>query len=342
MDLQTGFGARWAEWTAALKDNAHFAALFDDAATPEIKGAAWLNCIAYQEELFETAVALIKQKLGANMLKSDFSNAETVDAVPKEVYVPYIKDVERFVQFKEDTEDPANRTKLQELVASDSLSKILLFPGCLTNTFITSLANIIVSINTNKTITESAARSPQIQELLANQYKSIVYTNSYYLTAEKPRDGFFLNQGIGEFTEELDTQDFFRAFVSELSRIIVADVKKEDLFILDRDAPTCKKGLRDEDKTWAFTSAHFARYFMLENTMETLFQHFNDCPAPPTDIEKTLVPDSIFPDGGSDDIKIDGIPVRSLLNSMGDTVFQFMLHLRTRVRELASSPETAA
>jgi hypothetical protein len=332
-EFKSGFGVRWAEWTAALKDNDHFAALFNDSAPPETKGSAWLNCIAYQEELFETSVKLIKAKLGTAMLQSDFSNAAAVDSVSKDVYVPYIKDVERFIQFKEDAEDAANRTKLQELVASDSLSKILLFPGCLKNTFITSLAGIIVSINVNRTMIENAATSPEVQALLAKQYKSIVYTNSYYLTAEKPRDGFFLNQSIAEFTKELETKNFFSDFVTELCRIITNKVEKKDLFILDPTAPNCKKALRDDTKTWAFTAAHFARYCMLESTLETLFAHFDDCPTAPADIDQTLVPDGTT----TDEIKIDGIPVSTLFKSMGDTTFQFMLHLRTRVLELASS-----
>jgi len=336
-ELEGGFSTRWAEWKAELSGNPHFAALFDPSAA---KGTAWLNCIAYQEELFETAVKLIKAKLGVDMLKSDFSNAKDVDAVSKDVYVPYIKDVERFIQFKEDTEDPANRTKLQELVASDSLSKILLFPGCLTNTFITSLAGIIVSVNANKTMIENAAKSPEVQALLAKQYKSIVYTNSYYLTAEKPRDGFFLNQGIKEFTRELEDKKFFVDFVTELCRTITASpsLEKKDLFILDPAALNCKKGLRDVNKSWAFIAAHFARYFMLEPALNTLFVHFDDCPTVPTDIDQTLVPDGTL----TDEVKVDGIPVSTLFKSMGDTVFQFILHLRARVLELASSPETAA
>lgn len=338
VDMKTKIGPRWADWEAKLKSNPLFTALFDDTADDAAKGTAWLNCIAEQEKLFETALEIIKEKLGADMLKPDFSNAADVDA-KKATYMPYITDVERFIQFVEDTPTAGNLTKLQTLNTNESLSKILLFPGCLTNTFMTSLAGIIVSLKKDPATLETAKNSAEVQRLLADQYKSIAYTNSYYLTAAAPRDGFFLNQGVADFKRKVETENLFLTFIQELARITQANVKKEDLFVRDLTAKDCKKGLRDSLKKWGFTLAHFTRYFLLEPTLDSLFAHFNDCATEPTDIDMTLVPDSILPKSTDPDkIMLDGVSVRKLMYSMGDTTFQTLLHLRARVRELSKTP----
>lgn len=327
-----------------------------EAAVPETEQRyvdAWIAAIEYQDELLSMALTLFKENANPP-LAADYSNlAAFQSATNSALLKAYINDAVSMIQYNLSNGAPGGRvtrgaigkqTKVDRLFSGATavpLLKILLFPNILTNTFIQSLAGILVSLEKLGDKLPLAGAGGPLRDLLLKQYNDIIKVNATYLTSTDPQDGFFLDQGIAEFNTELGGEQ--DGFVSRVIDTLIALLPVTDVNELfktkEADGSDCPYELTNYE--WHEIFAHMARYYMLSNeSLEGIFKNFTACAGDLTAILDTI------PDAAAT-TTYEGVPLKSMLMAVPPVTFQFMVHLRkvvreVKVRELASSPETEA
>lgn len=295
----------------------------------------YINILEHQDDLFITAVDIIRKKLNISSTDDIIARAAEIDKRRSD-FMPYIDDVESLINFVVDSDvDPTlGATKLQEIRSStESLSTLLLFPARLQNIFIQSLARICVGLLKDSSIL-TKLNSVNAQQILAEQYKAYTHSTAYQLTAHDLRDGFFLNQGIKDFTESV--KDFWATFVEELVKL---PTEKDSLF---HHTTTCPRSLKSV--SWGYIAANVYGLAKLGSLDELLIMFSESCrtDTPITDSERKHIPN----------VKYDSVVIRSgptfgaLMSNMDDTTLQFILqlsHTITKIQAEAqpSSQETA-
>jgi hypothetical protein len=331
-------------WKAKIAADSKLSAIVPllDSTVPETEQRyvdAWIAAIEHQDELLTMALALFKENANPP-LAADYSNLAAFQSATNSALLrSYINDAVSMIQYNLSNGAPARvtrgaigkQTKVDRLFTGATqvpLLKMLLFPNILTNTFIQSLAGILVSLNTLGPKLLLAENGAPLRELLLKQYNDIIKVNATYLTSTEPQDGFFLDQGIAEFNTELGgEQDGFvsRAIDTLISLLPVTDVN--ELFkTKEMGGSDCPYELTNYE--WHELFAHMARYYMLSNaSLEGIFKNFTACAGGLTAILDTI-PDA------AETTAYEGVPLKSILVAIPPVTFQFMVHLRKVVREV--------
>lgn len=334
--------ARMEDWRSVISDRKlldSLSTLFENRETmagrEEDIMNHYINILERQDDLFGAAMDIIRKKLDVASTDDIIARAKEIDGRRAE-FMSYIDDVENLINFSIDGEinHELGATKLQQIRSeTESLSTLLLFPARLQNVFIQSLARICVGLLKDADILAKLT-SPNAQAILAEQYKAYTHSTAYQMTARDLRDGFFLNQGVADFKENVD--QFWKDFVVELVKIRDGG----EIFKLDGD---CPQGLHTT--TWGYIAANIFGLSKI-GKLDGILQIFNDVclttPSLPTeDAGRPHIPNSKY-----DTIKIRGGPTfAALMSNMDDTTLQFILQLtytiqKLQAEELTSSPET--
>lgn len=322
---------RLTDWRAELTGTP-FAPLVDASVTDEAHFAAWVAAIERQDDLFGHGLSIIAKKVGVTLGDTDgiLAKADEIDG-QRAAMMEYLTDVEKFLYFTPDTEDPSNRTKLQMIrgEATESLTTLLLFPDRVRNVFLYAIANIFVLLKTDTSgLLEKAASSAAVRTVLAAQYKSYSEALAATLTAEPLRDGFFTNQGIPEFRDK-DLKSFWSEFLNEVleRKAIEGGCEKEAVF-RGTGGSRCIKDATTW--TWGKVAAHlFCLYStgQIGELLSLFSQPAVGCvPAIDEETAKRVLPEKTF---WSLPLRSDGATatLQTVLTAMDDTTFQFLLQL---------------
>ena len=293
----------------------------------------YINILERQDDLFAAALDIIRTKLKITTEDDIITRAGVIDVESRrQEFMPYLDDVENLINFVVDeTVDPEHgATKLQHIRSTDEpLSTLLLFPSRLQNVFIQSLARICVELLKDNSILTKLT-TENAQKILAEQYKAYAHSTAYQLTARDLRDGFFLNQGVNDFREEVET--FWPAFVSELAKL---PEDKESLF---RQATGCSHSLKEV--SWGYITAHvygLAKHGSIDELL-LLFSENCNTEEPLTNVERTYIPSSKY-----DTVKIRGGPTfGALMSNMDDTTLQFILQLSYTIKKMQAEEQTSS
>jgi hypothetical protein len=311
-----------------------------ESVTDELIMEDYIRCLERQDDIFEVALDLIRSKvaaaIGGNVDLSRpedvATNIDRINAMKAEIAQPYIDAAESLITFIVDTE-VTDETKLQEIrSAKIPLSILLLFPAKLSNLLVTALANIFVAFKDNKA---ALLQSSSTTEILAAQYEGYAQSLAYTLTARPLRDGFFLNQGIDSFKEEIQTDfsaltptKFWPTFVTALyeNRNMGVD-EILNLFTHDRSTEEgCAHISKGARSTWGQIAADVFTYHELKPTGDILELFSENCSAPST-YDATFVPDERFLD-----VAVRGTTMRRVLSNLDDTTLQFILQLSHAIK----------
>ena len=357
---------RAAIWRAYMNKvpavKAKFKFLFDDAGDKRIRSndatgvmEEYLRIIENQDDLFAAAVEIIKEQCGQGGAAPEalIAAATTIDPRKTEM-MAFIDDVESLINFSVDTleSDELGKTKLQYIRgdANETLTTLLLYPARLQNLFIQMLAQILVFLKQNPVQLDQAA-NPSILPIAVAQNQSDVYANAYVLTARPLRDGYYLNQGDINFTEESSIETFWKPLFKLLTE---NRTKTESELNIFANADITQK-------TWAEITADlfFAyKYNKIGNILtyfKTRRSGANSLPPDTQRRNKVLAQAAPQPPDGPDyqmyhpipESAYDNTPVREttldiLLSNMSDTTLQYILHLITAIKKADPSAEQAS
>ena len=208
--IDTLIGARKAKWVAEFAKNVTYQKLFgaiftapvDTDEKKKIRLEQWLNCMMYQEQLFDIAFTLYTD------------NGKDVE---------YFADVVRMINFSFDPVGTAAKSKIDLLYSASvtadfsGLTKGTLdfFESAFSNSFITSLAGIINMIKKNK---DQLAIDKGV---LSRYFAGVTRANALLLTGYDTIDGFYLDQGRGEFATSLGgAATFYTNFVEAVNEAL--------------------------------------------------------------------------------------------------------------------------
>ncbi len=191
----------------------------------------YLNAIMMQDELMDVAMKLTREDIGGVMhtVDSIADNIDTIDGIGREEFLKYVIDVQRMGSFTitpaDDIEDDeAARSKLETIRkdTSEPNSSLLLFPDRLKNIFIKALATIAIQM---KYAEPSIIQNPKldiekIATLQSELYTSYTESLAMMTTGRKLRDGFYLDESIGEFRASLEDKKLWLTLIKELRRLV--------------------------------------------------------------------------------------------------------------------------
>ena len=322
------------DWREAISDSGIFTSmstLFEDregmSGREEDIMNHYMNILERQDELFGSAVDIIRKKFNITSTDDIIARAAEIDGRQTE-FLPYLDDVESLLNFSSSN----GATKLQQ-IRSESLSTLLLFPARLQNVFIQSLAQICTGLLKDADILTKLTSS-NAQQILAEQYKAYTHSTAYQMTARDLRDGFFLNQDVNDFNTTVDK--FWTDFVAELIKI--RDITNiGDIFV--GSSENCQQNLHVA--SWGYIVANIYGLAKLGN-LKGLLQLFSTPCAdtallPSANVDRLHIPNVKY-----DAIKIRGGPTfAALMSNMDDTTLQFILQLTYTIEKAqASSQET--
>jgi hypothetical protein len=214
----------------------------------------------------------------------------------------------------------------------EPLSTHLLFPSRFKNLFITALASIIVDLSDPQNPLLAQATNVATHPILADQFTAFAHSMSYTLTARDLRDGFFLNQGINDFQNNI--KNFWTAFIAAAVRYQTVT----DAAVVMSDKPgDCPTALTDDD-SWGIVAAKMLRLQQLGRLADIL-SLFVECGTPQLEITvKHTPPDSAL------DVDFDGkgTTLRKLYRNMDDTTLQFILQLAYTIQQLVGPSNPTA
>lgn len=312
----------------------------------------YIKCLERQDELFETALNIIRTKVSTELTLDltnpgiIIANAAAIDAKKADT-IKYINAAERLISFKVDEiSRELGATKLQEVLGDKvPLSLLLLFPKKLNNLLVEALANIFVALRENKA---SLLSNPAAATILASQYEGYAQSLAYTLTAKPLRDGFFLNQSIIDFKNELDTDyslaaalarsltkrgasdKFWITFVTALfTNKDVTDVT--NLFKHDNKADTgCSHRMREGTSTWGKIAADVFKFHDIKPNGDILELFTEKCVIGPQLDDDTF---EYIPNRELLDVAVRGTSLGKLMSNMEDTTLQFILQLSYSIKK---------
>lgn len=335
---------RRADWQTALSSSplsAVFPNLWDverggrTAPLPQ-KMEEYLATLERQDELFELALDVIKEKLGPLAINSAaiVRNAAAIDA-QRDTLLEYLKDAESLVAFQGSSlpgrtlparaATPAaasqQNTKFGMIYGdrTETLPTLLLFPARVRNVFLEALANIIVSLADD---TVALLGVPAAQQIFKDQLESYAQAYAYTMTARPLRDGFYIKQTQAEYATLMRT--FWADFIAEV--FAVRDTASlEGLF---KPGGGCAHlitvgGARaGTAPSFGYLAAHIWHAHKLGATTEALLGLFNTLCSPATDGTRAARPDAEF-----DGAVVRGVTLGNLFTHMEPKVLEFLLHL---------------
>ena len=174
------------------------------------KASAYIELLALQDDVFDVAFKIIGKKLGlGDSIDIDtlLANAQQIkDESPN--MIQYIKDAALFITIEEDTVKEGDPTKLQKIIqgetgnpSKENIFELMLFPDRLHNILIKGLANLFVMLKEEKN--RNLLKNSNALEILKKQYRAYIEALSLTQTSLPLRDGFYLNQGISNFNDEM-------------------------------------------------------------------------------------------------------------------------------------------
>lgn len=349
--IYDGFGDRKDKWQAEFANDPYkalFGAIFTvpdlgDEGSLKIRLEQWVNCMMYQEQLFDIAYKLYEE------------NGDAVE---------YFADAARMINFTF-TPDTAGQSKFDLIYngindkSSDEskITKDILkyFKTAFSNSFITSLASIINMLKSTKGKADDQLTTVE-KGALARYFSSLTSANAWLLTGYDLIDGFFVDQDQTQFKQHLTggnvkgtSLTFYDIFIEELKDATTPADSVNKLNTVD---------FRDKYKViWPMLAAIIAKLHMEDkvSTVLTLFTAFPD--SGESDKKFFEYNDAIlYIRVPNKDLMLSGLPnnlniyniMRQLTVGMlnikegkdlfkripGDAILQFIVHLSKRCVEL--------
>jgi hypothetical protein len=207
--------------------------LFADSHPPEKNGKLmrhYLNAVMMQDELMDVALELMRKENDVtDTFDSVTDKIAIIDGKEREEFLKYVIDVQRMCSFKELPSESISGnakdlSKLEQIrsVKTETNSSLLLFPARLQNIFIAGLATIAIQLkhSTLANIKNSKMDTDTVAKLQAELYTSYIEGYAKMKTGRGLRDGFFLDESTGEFTNYLYRHTFFFNMIKELRKLI--------------------------------------------------------------------------------------------------------------------------
>ena len=225
--------ARASEWSTVLTESGWTAGQITSYVGVEAdtskRMAQYIQAVMRQDELMEAAMKLICKKLGVeNTLESITQNIGDIASADREQLLAYVTDVQKLVSFNvpanaDIVREPKNQSKVQRIrkATDEPVATLLLYPSRLINVFVQGLATLAIQMKKEKAtlpLFMPAMNEEALQIVQAEHYKSYMQSLSYTNTSKELRDGFFMDESIGEFTS-LINDGFWLKFVKAMRRI---------------------------------------------------------------------------------------------------------------------------
>lgn len=279
-DILDDMGTPEDPWGEIISANKTYKKLFGSVTDPisspnPARLEVWLNCIMYQEKLFNIAF---------DLYMNEMKQIEDKSIAPSSARdTEYFKDVVRFINFKYNATSPS-KSKLNLILdpptaETGGLSKSTLkyFPDVFTNSFVMSLASIIdmIKVTPSQLDIEMSA--------LVRHALSQAKSNAWRYTGYDMIDGFFLDQGQGDFATCLggSAYVFFEGFFTELkelnARRAIPTYAQTYADTMIADMRKITKGHEWNvwtSKIWQMLTALIA-YLHMDNQISTIFTLFN-------------------------------------------------------------------
>lgn len=204
--------------------------LFNPSGNDSKRLRHYLNAIMMQDELMEVAMTLTRIENGVTGTFESITDKITdIDSKNREDFLKYVIDVQRMCSF---TEEPlasikptkANRSKLEQIrkETAETNSSLLLFPDRLQNIFIKALATIAIQMKytSPSLIKDVKMDNDTIASLQADLYTSYIEGFAKMKTGLALRDGFFLDERTGEFSEYIYRYKFLLQMIKGIRSLI--------------------------------------------------------------------------------------------------------------------------
>jgi hypothetical protein len=313
----------------------------------------YFNCLAHQDELFRTAMEIIREKVIAELKGRNPGEEGSITAIDEETIIkyadeinamkdtlfPYIQDVQYFVSFRTGVTVGGNN-KFDELVKPEtSLSTILLFPARVENIFIRALSEFIYTIINNPEVLNSANKIRSEDNILAVQYDSYTQALAYTLTSYSLRDGYHLDQVISKVGSGIEDT----ILLPRLGKKVDKENKFWPKFIKEIETSKTKdintifspKNMRDKDIT--ILAADMLQYAKLneKNIGElNILAHLTSGMSINPDYTVPATRPTI-PEPGYDDVTVANTDVnyKTIISNIKPEHLEFLLHLEVAIKE---------
>lgn len=340
--IETAIGTRKDKWKDEIaKKPEHqklFGALFEPVDTEDKKKVRleqWLNCMMYEEQLFDIAFDLY------------INNGKEIE---------YFADVVRFINFGFGTATAAAKSKIDLLYSSAKSTKedesglkenmLDFFESAFPNAFITSLASFINMIKANRD-------QLKIDSAVLSRYLlSISRANSLLLTGYDMIDGFYLDQGKKDFGKSLGSPaggmnpttkpTFFIKFIDSLKAATTAT----DISTYYSTFRTTVPPVTPFTTSIWFTLAACVAALHFKDDIKSVLTLFNS-PNAGSDAESFTDSFAYIPDKDQIDIELSNkLNIYNIMKTIavqssnsdnrvgGENLLQFVVHLAKRCVEL--------
>lgn len=281
----------------------------------------YFTAIEWQDEIFDIVVEKLKELYNATTLEAVITGATQRNNDNQQEAILYIKDIEQFLLFKKDynikSEGVSKLDTIYDPALNETLSELLYFPKRLNNIFIQSLANVLILFKNDpdsKNLNDVGKRA-----IAVANYKSNMYANVYLLTGHSFRDGFYLDQGMGEFNEIMET--FWDNLFTSIST-----VKDVTDFIDDSD-PDSYAHIADEVFRWFTTYTRVEGQDHKPDLIKYMMGKFAVLDPAEMDAEAKKAQRVSLPPESYDAVEIYGTQIGKILEKMDNTTLEFIIHL---------------
>lgn len=280
----------------------------------------YFTAIERQDEIFDIVVEKLKELYNATTLEVVITGATQRNKDNQQEAILYIKDIEQFLLFKKDYKKSDGVSKLDTIYnpeLKETLSELLYFPKRLNNIFIQSLANVLILFKNDpdsKNLTDVGKRA-----IAVANYKSNMYANVYLLTGHSFRDGFYLDQGMTEFNEIMET--FWDKLFTSIST-----VKDATDFINDSD-PDSYAHIADEVFRWFTTYTRVEGQDHKPDLIKYMMGKFAGLDPTIMDEDAKKEQRVSLPPESYDTVEIYETQIGKILEKMDNTTLEFIIHL---------------
>jgi len=287
---------------------------------------AWFTTIEHQDELFDLALEIIKEKV--SFKQTDIYNTDRINSINNDRSSSwnYIESILTLIRLENSSKDISVGTKMEYLKRKELIT-LLQFPKRLNNIFVQSLANVFILLKYDKVLLEKI-KDTQIRAIALDEYRANIYANTYALTSQDPMDGYYLDQSLGEVQGIQANGAFWKGLFDEIATPQPGKLK-----------------LTDEKTGWTTVAAAVFKWYKSVSDMKdyktTLFKYFNE------QAEKGGVPvdarlDS--PEKKYDTVDVYGVPFIEIMKAMDVPTLEFILHLAYTIskNEASTIAEIAA
>jgi hypothetical protein len=281
---------------------------------------SWFTVIEHQDELFDLALDIIKEKVGFN--KTDIYDTSRIAAInaAHDASWKYIDSIQTLMRLHDksntartaalETKKIVKNTKMQ-MLKDQPLINLLHFPKRLNNIFIQSLANVFILLKSDAKLLEHL-KHKDVREIALDQYRANIYANTYFLTSQPPIDGYYLNQAL-----------------DQVQGIQANDTFWKGLFKAIANPPSDSLKIATASTKWTTVAAAVFHWYKgltdLTDYKIQLFTYFN------TRTTKVGEPIDARPDSTEKIydavIVAPGVPFIEILKAMDVPTLEFILHL---------------